>query len=252
MPVPAAAALAVAAAALIVAPACGGDGRTVVRVSAAASLAEVFAAVEDAIEHRHPRLDVRVNAAGSSTIVAGLEEGAPADVVATADPVSMERLARGRLVVDPFTFATNRLVIAVARGNPKAVGGLSDLRRPGLVVALGEPDLPAGRYARQAFLRAGIDAPAATLEPSVTAIVTKIALGEVDAGVVYATDVARAGGDVAPVEIADDHQAHVRYLAAPVTGSGVGAEAVLRWLRGPDARRLLDRHGFGPAPDPAP
>jgi molybdate transport system substrate-binding protein len=125
-----------------------GEASGTVSVFAAASLVEAFRAAGEELRARHPRLTVQFNFAGSSALVHQIEQGAPADVFASADEASARRLAdAGLFRGPPSIFAQNRLAIAVPSGNPKRIAGLADLARPGLVVALCAPAVPAGRGA---------------------------------------------------------------------------------------------------------
>jgi molybdate transport system substrate-binding protein len=171
-------------------------------VFAAASLSESFTALAKAFETAHPGAKVEQSFAGSPALVAQIESGAPADLIATADTVNMDKLAQAELLDGtPTPFAGNRLEIAVEHGNPKRVRGLADLARKDLVVILAAEAVPAGRYAREALKKAGVTVGPKSLEENVKAVVNKVALGEADAGIVYATDVQAAGEHVTGVVI---------------------------------------------------
>ena len=171
-----------------------------VTVFAAASLTEPFGRIGEAFEAAHPGTDVVFNFAGSTTLAQQLNEGAPADVFASADPIPMRRVAdAGVNAVDPTTFARNRLVIAVPAGNPQGVTRLSDLAASGVTVALCVEQVPCGRAAAQALASAGVELAPATLERDVKAALAKLELGEVDAALVYRSDV-RSSARVAGVE----------------------------------------------------
>lgn len=214
----------------VFAPACG---RAVPRtaeltVFAASSLTEAFEAIGASFERAYAGVDVRFNFGASSTLVAQLQQGASADVVASADERSMRKL--GRRVEAPKIFARNALEIVVATGNPEAIGSLRDLVRPGLRIALAAPAVPAGRYAAAAFAKAGVAPPAASEEPDVKAVVAKVSLGEADAGVVYVTDVRAARGKVDGVVIASEQNVGVRYPIA-VVKDAPHAEAASAFVR---------------------
>jgi molybdate transport system substrate-binding protein len=219
--------------ALLLLPACGAAGGPSVTVAAAASLTEAFEALGGAT----------FSFAGSQQLVAQVQAGAPVDVVATADPEAMDRLARAGLVDPPATFAHNRLAIAVASGNPQRIGGLADLGRSGLKVVLADPTVPAGRYARQALDRAGVALRPVSLELDVKAVARKVAGGEADAGIVYATDVAAT----ARVDIPDAANVVATYPVAVVraTAHRAAAEAFVDRLIGPSGRAALAAQGFG-------
>lgn len=177
----------------LVATACADDPPTVT-VLAASSLTEAFDAIERDVEARLD-VDVRVSVAGSQRLATQVIEGAPADVLATADDVQMQRVVDEGLVAGtPTVFARNRLVVVLS-GPDVAVRGLADLDDPGVDVVLAAPEVPAGRYARQALDAVGIEVEPVSLEPSVRAVLSKVELGEADAGIVYATDVPPPGPD---------------------------------------------------------
>lgn len=205
-------------------------------VLAASSLTEAFEAVEEAYEDEHPDVDVVISFGGSSSLAAQIEQGVPADVFAAADRITMDRVA-GRAADPPVLVARNQLVIAVARGNPERVSGLADLARDDLVVVLAAPEVPAGNYAAEALAAAGVSVDPASLEQNVRAVAAKVALGEADAGIVYATDVAARRdrldaipiGGSPPVEypivaLTDDGRSFVAFAAGPV-GRDALAEA---------------------------
>lgn len=214
--------------------------RATVTVLAAASLTEAFDAME-----LGPDLKATYSFAGSQQLVAQVQAGAPADVVATADHASMDRLVAAGLVEAPHDFALNRLAIATLPGNPKKIGGLSDLGRPSLKVVLADPSVPAGTYARQILDRAGVDVRPVSLELDVKSVVRKVASGDADAGIVYATDATTSAG-VERVAIPDAANAAVSYPAAVVkaTKAPAGARTFVDRLLGPPGRAALAAHGF--------
>src|SRR2546425_6942680 len=195
-------AAAVILAALVVA-ACGGakaSKQVRLQVLAAASLREAFTEIGKRIERNDRSTKVVFEFGGSSALVRQLHEGAPADVLATADRPTMQQAVEARDVTTPRVFAHNTLEIAVPRGNPREVAGLRDFARLP-IVALAAPSVPAGRYAAEAFARAGLPVPAASQEPDVKAVLTKVELGEADAGIVYVTDVRAARQRVTAIPI---------------------------------------------------
>lgn len=225
----------------------GDSDRTEIEVFAAASLTDVFEPLGAAYEELHPEATLAFNFAASPTLVFQIAEGSPADVIATADERSLGPLDDGgRLARPPSVFALNSLQIVVETGNPQGVTGLADLGRPGLVVALGDERVPVGRYTATALSLAGVTVPSPSREPSVRAVLTKVALGEADAGVVYTTDVAAAGPRVDGVVIPDRHNVVARYTAAPVAGSDEpdAAVAFVDFLRSPQAGEILTSFGF--------
>ncbi|MEZ6037602.1 MAG: molybdate ABC transporter substrate-binding protein [Planctomycetota bacterium] len=237
---------------LAVCCACGAGDRASrpqkVMVFAAASLTAAFGALEQAFEQREPECDVELHFAGTPQLVLQLREGAPADVFASADQVNMQRVVELGLVTgEPVAFASNRLTIVTANGNPKRVQSLADLARDDLSVVLCGPEVPAGRYARQALQKANLVVASRSDEPSVKAVVAKVALGEVDAGIVYVTDAVAAGAQVQAVAIAEQHDVVASYPIA-VLGNGHApalGQRFAAFVRSPDGQALLSRFGFG-------
>lgn len=167
---------------------CGGEQDRVV-VFAASSLTDVFDRLEDEFEAAEPDVDIVVTTGGSSSLVAQLIDGAPVDVLATADRVTMERAVEAASIRGtPVELARNELVIAVENGNPLGLDELGDLA-DGPVVVIAAPEVPAGAYAEEALDCAGVAIEPASYEPNVRAVVSKVALGEADAGLVYSTDI---------------------------------------------------------------
>ena len=222
-------------------------GAETVTVFAAASLTEAFRTIGEDFEAAHTGTQVEFNFAGSSTLARQIIEGAPADVFASADQESMQKaIAAGEVEGAPQGFARNRLAIIVPRGNPKHVTGLVDLGRSGLTIALAAPAVPAGRYALEAFAKAGVSAPAGSNEADVKAVVTRVSMGEADAGVVYTTDVARDGTKVEAVTIPDAQNVVARYPMAIVKAARntAGARAFVAHVLSPAGRRVLTASGF--------
>lgn len=215
-----------------------------VRVFAAASLAGAFEELCARYGEAHPDLAVELHTAGTPQLVLQLAEGAPAEVFASADHASMERLlTTGRARGTPRTFARNRLAILTAAGNPARITGLADLAREDLVVVLCGPEVPAGRYARAALASAGVEARSASDEPSVRAALRRVALGEADAAIAYATDAAAAAGEVEAVGIPDAWSPDIEY---PILALGDSAEAAgfVEFVLGPEGQAVLGAHGF--------
>ena len=220
---------------------CGGGGRDTgdpgnVTVFAAASLTDVFSDVADAFEAANPDVEVTLQFAGSSRLAAQINAGAHADVLAAADERTAAQVDARQVTV----FARNRLAIAVPPENPAGVTGLDSLSADDLVLALCAPDVPCGALAEQVG-GPRLVAAADTREPNVRGVLTKVLLGEVDAGLVYATDVAAAGDAVAGIDIF--HPAEVAYPAALLSDSPEAAEFVA-FLLSPRAQELLAAAGF--------
>ncbi len=216
----------------------GGEPREI-SVFAASSLTDAFTRLGEDFTAAHPGVTVTFNFAGSNDLVTQLQQGAPADVLATADTRSME--AAGDLAGAPQAFAGNKLVIAVAPGNPEHITGLADLAREDLKVVLAAPEVPAGKYAEEVLAEAGVTVKPVSLEVSVKGVVTKVSLGEADAGIVYATDVDAAQGKLEGVAIPDDRQRD-RHLPH----RGAGRERAPRGRAGLRRPRPLRRGPEGP------
>jgi molybdate transport system substrate-binding protein len=218
-----------------------------VTVFAASSLTAAFTDIAAAFEKANPAAAVKLNFAGSSTLATQILNGAPADVFASADNANMARIdAAGQLGAKPAVFADNRLMIVVWRGNPLGVKTLDDLSRPEVFVGLGAVGVPVGDYARQVLARAGVNVKPKTLESNVSAIVTKVALRELDAGIVYVTDVALDEYRVNGVVIPDPENIVATYPIAPLAGSSnqVGAGAFVAFVGSPTAQTILKRYKF--------
>lgn len=245
---------AVACVALLVVSACGAvaaspqpqDAATVT-VFAAASLTDAFEAMGEQFEQANPGIDVVVNLAGSATLAAQLVEGAPADVFASADRTHMDVVAAEGLVAGtPADLAANRLEIAVEPGNPRDITGLADLSRHDLTVVLAADEVPAGDYARQALDAQGITVDPASLETDVRAVLSRVALGEADAGIVYASDVASANGAVDGVAIPPANNVVATYpIATLADGPNPQAGAdLVAFATSPQGTELLEQFGF--------
>ncbi|MEV7191280.1 molybdate ABC transporter substrate-binding protein [Streptomyces sp. NPDC093510] len=250
-----AAAAAVTAALLVPLAACGNDddseskkdggGKDVsLTVLAASSLTDVFATAEKAYEKEHPGTRITVSAAGSQELAAQVKQGAPADVLVTADTKTMDGL-KGE-TGKPTVIAKNRLVIATREGNPNKVKGLEDLGDSKLKVVLADDAVPVGRYSKQVLDKAGVDVKPVSKEANVRSVLSKVELGEADAGIVYRTDAATAPGKVDAVDIPDGRNAVASYPAATLKGSGNGeaAAAFVKWLSTPEAQKILRDAGF--------
>ena len=225
--------------------ACGaGSGDDALVVFAAASLTDAFDDVVEAFEAAHPDIDVATSYAGSSSLREQVLAGAPADVVATANETIMDELVAAGSVDTPVVFATNRLTIAVPAGNPGGVDGLDDLARAELLVGLCAPAVPCGSFARSMLDAAGVVASVDTEEGDVRSLVTKVAAGELDAAVVYETDVA-ADADLERVAVPDDVNVEARYPIAVVADGGDAAAEFVAFVAGAEGQAILRDHGFG-------
>jgi molybdate transport system substrate-binding protein len=228
-------------------PATGGQSLSGgLNVFAAASLTGALMSAKASLESTHPGLKLTVNLAASNTLVTQIEQGAPADVFASADQKNMDALVKAGLVDSPRTFAKNKLEIAVAPGNPHRITSLHDLAGPGLVVVLEAPGVPAGDYTHQVQQRLGITITPMSLAPDVKTAVTEVASGEADATVVFVTDVAAAGTKVTGVTIPDDLQPEIAYPIAVVKASHnpAAAEAFVRSAVSGQVHQALLAQGF--------
>lgn len=232
--------------ALVLFTACAVGAERELLVSAAASLTDAFTDLEAGFEQDHPGIDVVLNLGATSALRRQILEGAPVDVFASADLPQMEEVAAAGLSVQPTVFATNRLQIAVRRGNPTGVQGLADLADPGRVVGLCAVPVPCGRLALLALESAGVTPAVDSEEPNVRALLNKIAAGEIDAGIVYETDVLTEEG-VEGIEIPPRHNQVNRYLIARLSESSdpEAGEAFVEYTLSPRGQEILTSHGFG-------
>jgi molybdate transport system substrate-binding protein len=223
-----------------------------ITVAAAASLTEAFTAVGEAFGEADPGAEVTFTFDSSSTVATQVEEGAPIDVVATADTATMGRLADGDLVDgEPSAFAGNELVIVTRPGNPEGITGLADLADVGTISLCGE-EVPCGAYAAEALGAAGVEVPesSVTRGQDVKATLTAVTEGDAAAGIVYATDAAAAGDAVEVVDVPDEVDVVAEYPIAVVadTDDADLAEAFVAFVLGEQGQAILVEHGFLPAP----
>lgn len=236
----------------LAATACAGAGAaggeaTRLPVFAASSLSAAFGQVQRAFEADRPGVDVAVNSAGSSTLAAQIVQGAPAAVFASADRAQMRVVADAGLVAGRARpFGRNLLAVAVRPGNPRGVRDLGDLAAPDVAVVLAASHVPVGRYARRALRAAEVDVHPVSLELETSAVVSKVALGEADAGIVYTSDIRAAGGDVAGVAIPRARNVVAAYPIAVLRGAAdpAAARAFTAFVRSPAGQRILAAHGF--------
>jgi molybdate transport system substrate-binding protein len=186
-------------------------------VFAAASLTEVFTALGEELEEQHPGLDVQFSFAGSSTLATQVLQGAPADVFASADEAQMARVTDAGLADGPQIFAQNVLMVAVPPDNPGNVSGLPDFARDELDLAVCAPEVPCGAAAQKLFDVLGIDARPDTYEEDVRAVLAKVQLGEVDAGLIWFSDVVAAGDTILAFAPRESVIAETQYPIAALT-----------------------------------
>jgi len=220
-----------------------------ITVFAAASLTAGFTSIGADFQKAYPGTMIHFAFAGSSTLVAQVQQGAIGDVFASADQPNMQKLINAGLTSgSPSIFARNKLQIVVPAGNSKHVTGLADLGRSGLVVMLCAPVVPCGHYAVQALQKANVTVKPASEETDVKAVLTKVALGEADAGIVYVTDVKAAGAQVQGIDIPDAFNVIADYPIVVLKDSqNIGlAKAFIGYIHA-NGQRTLARYGFLPA-----
>jgi molybdate transport system substrate-binding protein len=227
---------------------CGGDsgGRTQLTVLAAASLRETFGQLEESFEKDHPYVDVVISFGSSSALAEQINQGSPADVIATADDNSIGLVADdGNLEAAPTTFASNTLVVVTPPDNPAEISSVDDLAAADFVVC--DPSAPCGSAAQTILDNSGVIATPKSLEADVKAVLTKVSLGEADAGIVYVTDARAAGDDLTSVEIAADVNVVNPYYIAAVKDTA-HSDLAADWLSlvmSPTGQGVLAAAGFG-------
>jgi molybdate transport system substrate-binding protein len=218
-----------------------------ITVLAASSLTEAFGELGDRLEEQHPGTTVRVSFGASSELATQITSGAPADVFASASPATMDQVVHaGDAADDPTVFVRNRLEIAVPAGNPGGVDGLPDFADEDLTIALCAPEVPCGAAAETAFAAAGVTPRPDTLEPDVKATLAKVSLGEVDAALVYRTDVLAAGDEVEGIDFPESADAVNDYpvVALAEAPNSEGAEAFVDLVLSEEGRSVLEAAGF--------
>jgi molybdate transport system substrate-binding protein len=214
-----------------------------INVFAAASLTGSFTQLGKDFEKAHPGVKVTFNFAGSSALAQQINQGAPADVFASAAPKNMDQVTDKN---SPTTFAKNTMEIAVPAGNPGKITGLKDFADKNKKVALCAPQVPCGAAAEKVFKAAGITPQPDSLEQDVKAALTKVSLGEVDAALVYKTDVLSAKGKVEGIEFPDADQAINKYPIATLTKAQNpdGAKAFVDYVLSDQGKAVLTAAGF--------
>jgi molybdate transport system substrate-binding protein len=218
-----------------------------VNVFAAASLTESFTKIGTDFEAANPGVKVTFSFAGSSALATQINQGAPADVFASAAPANMKTVTdAGNSDGTPTTFAKNQLVIAVPKGNPKGIKGLSDLTKAGVKVALCAEQVPCGAAAKRALDAASVKITPVTLEQDVKAALSKVKLGEVDAALVYRTDAKSAPSDVEGVEFPESSGAINDYpiVVLKSAPNKAGARAFVGYVMSDQGRAVLSQAGF--------
>ena len=224
-----------------------GSGQdTVIRVFAAASLTGSFTALGKTFESENPGTKVEFNFGPSSGLAEQISSGAPADVFASASPSNMDTVVQAGDAKDPVDFASNSMEIAVPPANPGRISTFADLAKGGVKVALCQAQVPCGKTAAAAIAKAGLTVRPATEEVDVKSVLTKVTLGEVDAGVVYVTDVQAAGDKVTGIQIPASQNASTTYPIATLTGSGSAATAAdfVDLVTSEQGLAVLEKAGF--------
>jgi len=217
-----------------------------VNVFAAASLKDAFTTLGQQFEAAHPGTRIVFNFGPSSGLAAQITAGAPADVFASASTKNMDQVVKAAAATSPTDFAGNIMEIAVPPGNPANVTQLSDLAGSAVKVALCQKAVPCGVTAAKVFTNAGLTVVPVTQEVDVKAVLTKVTLGEVDAGVVYVTDVRAAGGKVRGIAIPAEVNASTTYPIATLTRAPnrTTAQAFTDYVLSADGASVLAAEGF--------
>lgn len=216
-------------------------------ISAAASLSSAFDEIVQGFEEQYPGVHIRpISYDGSATLATQIIGGAPVDVFASADENNMSKVVDAGLAADPQVFATNTLVIAVPGGNPAGIASLADLAKPGATVVLCAAEVPCGAASQKLLSAAGVAVTPVSQEQNVTAVLTKVAAGEADAGLVYATDV-KGRDDVDSVAPEGAGAVVNRYpiVAVKDAPDAAAAAAFVAYVRGERGQQILAAHGFG-------
>jgi molybdate transport system substrate-binding protein len=231
---------------------CGADSAasddTTLTVYAAASLTSSFEQLAETFEESHDGVEVELNFAGSSDLVAQIQSGAPADVFASADEPNMDKLVTDGLEGStPEVFATNTLQIATPPENPAGVRSLQDLSDPDLNLVICAPEVPCGAAAQAAAGSAGVELRPDSEEQSVTDVLGKVTSGEADAGLVYVTDVIAAGDAVTGIRFPESADVVNAYPIATVAGSDEPdlARQFVDLVLSEEGRGVLTDAGFG-------
>lgn len=245
-------------------PACGNGsgsaGDVTITVLAAASLNRVFPMIADALGRSNSTPSVGFSFAGTDSLAAQIEQGAPADVFAGAS-TKYGDLLRAKGLIQPYAiFCTNSLVLVLPASNPAGIGSLEDLVRPGVKVVIGAETVPVGAYTRTVLgnldglyghgYSDSVLANVVSNEENVEAVLTKVRLGEADAGFVYVTDARAAGPAIGTIDLPDEAQAVATYPIALTQGTRHPDEALrfVDFVLGPEGQRILRRAGFGAPP----
>jgi molybdate transport system substrate-binding protein len=217
-----------------------------ITVFAGASLTDAFDEVGAAFEEANPDVSVEFNYGASSALREQILAGAPADVFASANTSNMDQVVEGGAATDPSDFVTNQLQIVVPAGNPGDVAGLDDFANADLLIGLCAEEVPCGEFGREALANADVTPSIDTNEPDVRSLLTKIEAGELDAGIVYITDVLAAGDAAEGIDIPADDNVTATYPIASLSDAGNAevADAFVEFVLSDEGRTILESYGF--------
>lgn len=241
-------------------PTVAAEPRTLI-VFAAASLTDVFTELGENFQTANPDVTVTFNFAGSQALRTQIEEGAPSDIFASASVKEMDAAIEGKFIADGVKqiFLTNKLVVILPTDNPAGMEKLEDLTKPGVKIVLAAEEVPVGNYARQALdlmngsfgadFKDKVLANVVSNEDNVKQVVSKVQLGEADAGIVYTSD-AVAAPELKSIEIPAELNIIAKYPIAPLVKSENAdlAQAFIDYVLSEEGQAILARWGFGPKP----
>lgn len=223
------------------------QAQTTIEVYAASSLATPFEYAGLAFEGDHPGVKVQFNLGASSDLARFVQEGAPADVFASADVANMDKVESEDLLASPsVVFATNYLEIIVEKGNPLNISSLEDLSNPDLIFVTTNPDVPIGQYTAEVLRKAGVSITPDSFESNVKGIMLKVASGEADAGIVYHSEVIASDGQVEGIKIPTEFNIVAKYPIGIIKNSANKkvAQEFIDFLLSPRGQALLTQYGF--------
>ena len=218
-------------------------------VFAATSLTEAFDKIGAQFEAANPGVTVKFNYNGSSSLATSITQGAPADVFASAAPSNMKTVTDASLASGtPKIFAGNTGEILVEKGNPQHIKSVSDLANPAVKVVVCAPEVPCGKVATAIFKNAGVTVKPVSQETNVGGVVTKVTLGEADAGIVYVTDIKANEGKAVGVPIPANENDVTEYPIAELKDApnATAAAAFVSYVLGPEGQQVLASFGFQP------
>lgn len=219
---------------------------TTLDVFAASSLQATFTTIAKQFESSHPGTSVRLTFAGSADLVSQIEQGAPADVLATADQATMSKAA-DQVAGSAVPFATNTMTIVVPTGNPAGIKALADLASADVKTVICAPQVPCGAATAKIEQSSGVTIHAVSEENAVAGVLGKVTSGEADAGVAYVTDA--AGATLSTIAIDPSVNVHTTYMIGALAGAGSSQTAAefIESVRGPQGQQVLAQAGFGSA-----